>query len=255
MFNGVRLGSLFGFPIRIHFSFLALLGVVLVFMGGVPGVAAVLLIAASVVAHELGHALVARHLGVRVTEIGLHFFGGAAQMAGTPRRRGDEIAIAAAGPAVSFALAGVGHGLAALTGVPLFSFFGTANLVLALFNLIPAFPSDGGRILRAWLAGRHGLVRATDLAVTVARVACVALIAAAVYTGSVQLALVALALWTFGTAERAAVRHRFDPDTWRDGAAPRARAEYLPPGYARPPAGSFARPFAGARPVVYVWRS
>ena len=71
------------------------------------------MVAGSVLVHELGHALVARHLGVPVAGIGLHFFGGAAQMVGLPRRPGDEIAIAAAGPAVSFALAGLGHGLAA----------------------------------------------------------------------------------------------------------------------------------------------
>jgi hypothetical protein len=87
--------------------------------------------------------------------------------------------------------------------------------------------------------------------VTVARVACVALIGAAIFTGSVQLGLVAVALWTFGTAERAAVRHRFHPDTWREGTPPRASAEYLPPGHARP----MASPFGGGRPVVYVWRS
>src|SRR4051812_42626123 len=105
MFNGFRLGSLFGFPIRVHTSFLVLLGAVFLFMGGVSGVAVVSLVAASVLVHELGHALLARHLGVPVREIGLHFFGGAAQIQGLPRRPADEIAIAAAGPAVSFAVA------------------------------------------------------------------------------------------------------------------------------------------------------
>jgi Zn-dependent protease len=252
MSKGFRLGSLLGFPIRVHLSFLALLAIVLVFMGGVPGVLSVLIVAASVLLHELGHALMARHLGIPVTEIGLHFFGGAAQMVGTPRRRGDEIAIAAAGPAVSFALAGAGLGLAFLTGWGLFAFAGTANLVLALFNLVPAFPSDGGRILRAWLAKRHGLMRATELAVGVGRVACVALIVAALVAGSLQLALVAVALWTFGTAERAAAR-RYDPDAWRDGKPATLSVEYLPPhgssaSTGRPPSG-------GRRPVVFVWRS
>jgi Zn-dependent protease len=250
MAKGFRVGSLFGFPIRVHVSFLALLAIVLVFMGGVPGVLSVLVVAASVVLHELGHALMARQLGIPVAEIGLHFFGGAAQMVGTPRRRGDEIAIAAAGPAVSFALAGVGLGLAFLTGSGLFAFAGTANLVLGVFNLVPAFPSDGGRILRAWLAKRHGLVRATELAVGVARVVCVALVVAALVTGSLQLALVAVALWTFGTAERAAARHRYDRDAWRDGRPATLSVEYLPPGDA--PNGS-ARP--PRRPVVFVWRS
>ena len=78
------------------------------------------MLASSVVVHELGHALVARHLGVPVAGIGLHFFGGAAELKGLARRPGDEIAIAAAGPAVSFALAGIGYALARVTGVPAF---------------------------------------------------------------------------------------------------------------------------------------
>ena len=204
------------------------------------------------VLHELGHALMARHLGIRVSEIGLHFFGGAAQMVGTPRRRGDEIAIAAAGPAVSFALAGVGLGLAFLTGWGLFAFAGTANLVLALFNLVPAFPSDGGRILRAWLAKRHGLMRATELAVNVGRVACVALIVAALLTGSFQLALVAVALWTFGTAERAAARHATIPTPGVTASPPPSPSSTCRPG-AQPASGR--PPSDGRRPVVFVWRS
>jgi Zn-dependent protease len=248
MSKGFRLGSLLGFPIRVHLSFLLLLAAVLVFAGGVSGLLAVLIVAGSVVLHELGHALVARHLGVPVAEIGLHIFGGAAKIVGTPRRRGDEIAIAAAGPAVSFALAGVGLALASVTGWGTLAFVGSANLVLAIFNLLPAFPTDGGRILRAWLAKRHGLVRATELAVRVSRVACLALVVAAVAAGSFQLALVALALWTFGTAERAAVRHRYHPDAWRDGNQATVRVDYLPP------TGSAERGFAGDRPRVHVWR-
>ncbi|HVR04359.1 MAG TPA: site-2 protease family protein [Polyangia bacterium] len=230
MFPSFRIGSLFGFPVRVHLSFILLLGMVVLFMGGLTGLAVVLMVAGSVLLHELGHALVARHLNVRVSEIGLHFFGGAARLAGLPRRPGDEIAIAAAGPAVSFMLAGMGHGLAAVTRVPVFALFGWVNLVLGAFNLLPVFPSDGGRILRALLARRRGLVRATEIAVTVGRVACVALIVAGLYVGSVQMVFVAVALWTFGTAERLAVRSRGDHGAWSgEGASPLVHAEYLPP--------------------------
>lgn len=250
MFPSFRLGSLFGFPIRVHMSFLVLLGLVLLFMGGVPGVVIVLAVAASVLVHELGHALLARHLGVPVREIGLHFFGGAAQMTALPRRPGDEIAIAAAGPAVSFAIAGLAHLLAGLTGVSLFAVLGWVNLLLGAFNLLPAFPSDGGRVLRAWLARRFGFVRATELAVTTSRVVCVLLVGAGIYLGSFQLIIVAVALWTFGTAERFSARLRGDHGAWRAKDAPaETPIEYIPP--AADP--RFDSPFPPRRAYV-IWR-
>jgi Zn-dependent protease len=248
MLPSFQIGTLFGFPIRIHLSFLLLLGVVLLSMGGIAGLMLMLMVAGSVVVHELGHALVARHLGVPVAGIGLHFFGGAAQMVGLPRRPTDEIAIAAAGPAVSFMFAGLGHGLAAVTGVQLLALFGWVNLVLATFNLLPVFPSDGGRILRAWLARRRGLVRATDIAVIVGRFACVALGVTGLAIGSFQLVIVAVVLWMMAGAERLAARMRGDHGAWRGEGAP-TPVEYLPPdrrdGNASPPPG---------RPVVFVWR-
>lgn len=249
MFGSFRIGTLFGFPIRVHLSFLVLLAVALFWWGGLAGILLVLIVACSVLVHELGHALLARHLGVPVAGIGLHIFGGAAQMVGLPRRPGDEIAIAAAGPAVSFALAGLGRGLALLTGVRLFGVCGWVNLVLAVFNLLPAFPSDGGRILRAWLARRRGLVRATDIAVTVGRVVCVILGAAGLVLGSLQLVIVAGALWVIGGTERLAVRLRGNQGAWRgDGRDGRlGPGDYLPPGK--------AAPSPPARPVVFVvWR-
>jgi Zn-dependent protease len=230
MFNGFRLGSLFGFPIRVHTSFLMLLGVVFLFMGGLSGVAVISLLAASVLVHELGHALLARHLGVPVREIGLHFFGGAAQIQGLPRRPGDEIAIAAAGPAVSFAVAGLSYLTAVVTGASIFGTLAWINVILGAFNLLPAFPSDGGRILRAWLARHRGLVRATDLAVTTSRVVCVLLAVGGLFAGSLQLVVVAIALWSFGTLERRAARLRGDFGAWSgDAPAPDVRVFYIPP--------------------------
>src|SRR5947207_15286444 len=116
MFPSYRLGSVFGFPVRVNLSFLLLLGVILLWSGGLAGVAVAVLAFGSVLLHELGHALMARHLGVRVASIDLHFFGGAARMGDSSRSPGDEIAIAAAGPAVSFALGGLGYAAAAVTG-------------------------------------------------------------------------------------------------------------------------------------------
>jgi Zn-dependent protease len=255
MFPSYRLGRLFGFPIRVNLSFVLMLVAVLLWMGGVAGVIVTLMAAGSVLLHELGHASIARHLGVPIAGIELHFFGGAAQMAGTPRRAGDEIAIAAAGPAVSFVLAGLGHGLAAVTGLPLLSLFGSVNLVLALFNLLPAFPSDGGRILRAWLARRRGLVGATDLAVKVGRVVCLLLGVVGLFAGSLQLVLISVVLWMMGGAERLAVRLRGDKDAWRDEATyglADVPVEYTPPA-GRPRFSDAAFPGRGRR-VVFVWR-
>jgi len=253
MVPSYRVGTLFGFPIRVNLSFLLLLTVVFLWMGGLVGLAVALMTAGSVLLHELGHALMARHLGVPIAGIELHFFGGAAQMAGMPRSPNDEIAVAAAGPAVSFALAGLGYGLAAVTGAPFLALFGWVNLLLGAFNLLPAFPSDGGRILRAWLARRRGLVGATDLAVKISRVVCVALAVAGIAIGSFQLVVIAVVLWFMGGAERSFARMRGDRGAWR-GDDRLVEAEYLPRGRSRSaPASGPASPLRD-RPVVVVWR-
>jgi Zn-dependent protease len=242
MFPSFRIGTIFGLPIRANLTFLLLLVFVAIWQGGAFGVALALLAFGSVLLHELGHALMARHLRVGVSSIDLHFFGGAANMTDLPRTPGDEIAIAAAGPAVSFGLAGLGLGLGLGTGVSLLTWLGTINLILGVFNLLPAFPSDGGRILRALLAPRRGLVGATDLAVKVARVVCVALLGAALYYQSWQLAIVAVLLWMMGSAERLAVRMRGGWDDWRAGPPRVQPVEYIPPPKQQRP------------PRVVVWR-
>ena len=96
MLRTYRIGALLGFPLEVNLSFLILLGVVLLSAGGLAGVFITLLAFGSVVLHELGHALMARHLGIRIAGIELQFFGGAAKMIDPPRSAGDEIAIAAA---------------------------------------------------------------------------------------------------------------------------------------------------------------
>jgi Zn-dependent protease len=206
MFKSWRLGSMFGFPVEVNVSFLILLGLVLVGFGGLAGVAIVLLAFGGVLLHELGHAVVARKLGVHTSGIELGFFGGAAKMENLPRRADHELAIAAAGPAVSLMLGGAGLGLAALTHVGLFAMIGWTNLVIAGFNLIPALPMDGGRILRAALSKQLGFVKATDVAVTVSRVAAVAFGVFGLAYGYYQLAFLAPFLWAMGTREKLLAR-------------------------------------------------
>lgn len=248
MFPSYRIGSIFGFPIRLNLSFLLLLGAVylgLLGVGGVSGVVTVLFLFGSVLLHELGHALMARRLGVRMASIDLHFFGGAARMVDMPRTARDEIAIAAAGPAVSFALAGLGLGLGMFAGVPFLAELGWVNLILGAFNLLPVFPSDGGRILRALLAPRRGLVAATDIAVKVGRVAAIALGLIGLLSGHYMLAVLAFVLWSMGAAERMAVRMRGAWDEWRQPSK-EVEVEYLPP---ETPRRAPPRP-----PRVVVWR-
>ena len=206
MFPSVRLGSLLGFPIRANLSFFLLLLVVLAWMGGFAGLGVVLVAAGSVLLHELGHALMARRLGLHIAGIELHFFGGAAQMTGHPRSARDEILIAAAGPAVSLVLAGLGFGLGAVFASPLVALIGWINLVLAIFNLIPALPMDGGRILRALLTRRMDYVRATDTSVTVARAFAVGFVVLGMLASNLQLVILAPLLWMMSSRERLMAR-------------------------------------------------
>jgi len=210
MFKSWRLGSVLGFPVEVNLSFLLLLGIVLIASGGLPGVVLLLLVFGSVLLHELGHAVVARRLGVHVAGIELSFFGGAAKMVQLPRTANHELLIAAAGPAVSLVLAAIGLGLGALTHVWLFAWLGWTNLIIAAFNLIPALPMDGGRILRALLTRRMDFVSATDAAVTVARVAAIGFGVVALAGGPWQLLLLAPYLWMMSTQEKMLARMMAD---------------------------------------------
>lgn len=204
MLKSWRLGTVFGFPIELNVSFLILLGLVLFGFGGLQGLQFVFIAFASVVLHELGHAFVARMLGVHVAGIELGFFGGAAKMVNIPRTPRHELAIAAAGPAVSLMLGGLFFGLGVALHVELFARIGWLNFVLAAFNLIPALPMDGGRILRALLVPRFGHVGATDIAVSLARVAAIGFVVLGLAWPDQMIWLLILApfLWLMSSHER-----------------------------------------------------
>ena len=203
MFPAIQFGRLFGIPLQARVSFLVMLAAVLLFMGGLSGIFVVLLAFSSVILHELGHALVARKLGINVSANELHFFGGLAKLTSLPKSARDEALIAAAGPAVSFLLAGLGYVLYAATGVGGFALLGTVNLIIALFNLLPALPMDGGRIFRALLSKRVGFKRATEIAVTVSRVVSIAFGVTGLAFMQLHLLLLAFVLWSMASAERA----------------------------------------------------
>jgi PDZ domain-containing secreted protein/Zn-dependent protease/CBS domain-containing protein len=168
-----------GIPIGVHWTWLLVFAIVVWSLGTVlfpatyPGldgatylamaVAAALLFFGSVLAHELGHALRALDEGQQIEGITLWLFGGVARLRGSPHSPGTELRVAAAGPAVSVALAAL-FGGAALAGDRLdwpaavqgvVDYLGRINLILLAFNLVPALPLDGGRILRAWLWRRQ----------------------------------------------------------------------------------------------------
>jgi stage IV sporulation protein FB len=210
MLKSWRLGTILGFPVEVNLSFLLLLGFVFLWLGGIVGVALILLVFGSVLLHELGHALAARSLGVHVSGIELSFLGGAAKMWDMPTKPAHELFIAAAGPAVSVILGGLGLGIGAFTGVHLFWWLGAANFVIAMFNLIPALPMDGGRILRALLARKMHFVRATETSVKVSRVVAVLFGIVGLLHGPLQLLLLAPFLWIMGTRELMVARQQHD---------------------------------------------
>lgn len=169
--NAWRLGSILGIELHIDSSWFIIFALVTWTLAGhyfpaenpgapapinwALGISASLLFFLSVLVHELGHSLVAIRLGNQVRRITLFIFGGLAQIGGEPDRPSKELLIAAAGPATSIAIA-VSAGAAWYVlgdGSPswasLFRYLGTINLALACFNLVPGFPLDGGRILRA----------------------------------------------------------------------------------------------------------
>ncbi len=124
----------------------------------VLGLIAVLGLFVSVVIHELGHSVVARLYGVEVKNITLWFLGGVAQFESIPRQRGAEAVIAIIGPIVSGVIGGICFGIwkalpsGAIATRFIFAYLTYMNVLLAVFNLIPALPMDGGRVLRSLLA-------------------------------------------------------------------------------------------------------
>lgn len=194
MFKGsIRVGRLAGIPFGIHPLWFLIVGLITWSLGAfyfperVDGIAplgayllglvSALMLFASIVLHELGHSLVARRQGVKIEEIDLWLLGGVARMRGGPQRPGEELRFALAGPAVTLLIA-IAFGLIALAlpaGSPraltaLVDYQLFINVAILVFNMLPAFPMDGGRVARALVWMRVGdLSRATHLAASVGR--------------------------------------------------------------------------------------
>src|SRR5712692_10576194 len=153
------------------------------------GIVTMLALFLSVFGHELSHALVGRTEGIEIEEIVLHPFGGLARLRTQPQSPGAEFRIAVAGPAASFIFSLFGFGGMVLTamlqfnfGTAFFFFVGAGNLLLAIFNLFPGYPLDGGRVLRAIVWKRSGNIReATRIAGFCGQLMSLVLIAFGIY--------------------------------------------------------------------------
>jgi stage IV sporulation protein FB len=186
MFWSINVGRIAGTAVRIHITFLLFLiwiWVASYVSGGAEaawsGLLFMVLLFICVLAHEFGHIFTARAFGVETPDVTLLPIGGVARLARIPEAPGEEFLIAIAGPAVNVVIAVVlmafagahldAQHLAAVesTKAGLIDRLAAVNLFLAAFNMIPAFPMDGGRVLRALLAAKVGFVRATEIAATI----------------------------------------------------------------------------------------
>ena len=201
------------------------------------GLTAALILAISVVAHELGHALTARAFGYPTRDITISLLGGCASLIALPRKASQELLTAIAGPLVSFFLAGLGFaGLVLLPSFTHWSYFALSylmwmNLMLGAFNLLPGFPLDGGRIFRSVLRAFLSRPTATLVAMWVGRAFAILLGLSGLHAvfaggnwGFVRL-LIAWMIWREGSREYLLARMESNWD-YRD-----YRAHVSPPPY------------------------
>ncbi|WP_267641106.1 CBS domain-containing protein [Haloarchaeobius amylolyticus] len=248
-----RIGSLFGIPIKLDLTFLLVLPLFAyligdrvaavadlmnqVFGAGLPidplttgatpwviGSAAAIGLFAGVVLHELGHSLVAMRYGYPIDSITLWIFGGIASLSEMPEDWKQELQIAIAGPIVSV-LVGVASAIAFVVvpaGYPaprfVVGYLALMNLSLAVFNMLPGFPMDGGRVLRALLARRRPYARATQIAAEVGKLFALLLGLFGLFT--FQILLIGIAFFVYigasSEAQQVVMKAAFQNVTVRD---------------------------------------
>jgi len=182
-----KLGTFAGIDVFIHATFLLIIGWVGLsywqqtgtLVGTLEGILFTLLLFGCVVLHEYGHALTARRFGIKTRDITLYPIGGVARLERMPDKPIQELWVALAGPAVNVVIAVLLFGWLIISGTltsiaslgltsgPFIERLMLVNITLVLFNLIPAFPMDGGRVLRALLALRLEYTRATQIAASI----------------------------------------------------------------------------------------
>jgi stage IV sporulation protein FB len=222
----IPIGTVKGTVIRLHLTFLLfLLWIAAVHhaQGGsqaaLEGVLFVALLFLCVLLHEFGHILAARRYGIATPDVTLLPIGGVARLERIPEEPGQELVVALAGPAVNLVIAGVL--LLLLGGFPaadgmapqdpraaMLTRLASANLFLVVFNLIPAFPMDGGRVLRAFLAYRLGYGRATRIAAWIGQALAFAFGAFGLLNGNPLLIFIAVFVYLAAASEAHAVQMR-----------------------------------------------
>jgi Zn-dependent protease len=219
-----RAFRLFGVPVRLHFTFVVFIAFLILSARGGQSVIfnAIYIVAvfSSVLLHELGHATVARRYGIRTLEIVMYPIGGVARLEKAPRAR-EELWIALAGPAVNVLIALLLAGWLLLTNATLdpatlmqptdsnlVTRIAAVNLILALFNMLPAFPMDGGRVLRAIIARYKSEDEATRIAARAGRILAVIMGFYALLVGQFILLFIALFVYLAASQESAAVTGR-----------------------------------------------
>ena len=265
MFQSLRLGRVMGIDLFVHPTFWLLpLFVVLSSGDGWDRIVLDLLVIFAVFGcialHELGHAFAARQYGIRTRDIVLYPLGGVARLENLPERPWPEIVVALAGPLVNVFLAlgiygmmaadgaAVGQSLAAPPGVEAFwSRLLMANVFLVLFNLLPAFPMDGGRVLRAALNWFMSRVTATEVAVVIGTVMAGLFVLGGLfnpYGTNLMLVLIGVLVFLMGRAELSFVRAREEERRWE-----REGGDRIPVAF---PVGGGSR-FAGIPDDGWVW--
>ena len=201
-----------GIQLRIHVTFLLLIGWIA--LGSASAVIFLLLLFLCVVLHEFGHALAAKAYGINTPDITLLPIGGVARLERIPEEPKQELVIAIAGPLVNVIIAGclflTGGSFVYPPGVEmrLNDLLLTVNVVLVLFNLLPAFPMDGGRMLRALLATRLSYARATQIAANIGQACAFIFGLLGLMNGNYMLIFVALFVYIGASQEAALAQMR-----------------------------------------------
>lgn len=229
MKSALKIGSVLGIPIRLHITFLLILPIFAYIFAINPypygfqevepattkytlSTLTAILLFSSILLHELAHSYLAKRYGVNIESITLFLFGGVSSMEEIPRDPGQEAKMAFAGPLTSLIIGSIcllvyRNIIApspALSDNPVYLviwILGAMNLVLGIFNLLPAFPMDGGRVLRAFYARRMSYVKATQSAAAVGKFFAILMAIFGILVGNLWFPLIALFIYVGASEE------------------------------------------------------